>query len=104
MPGKNIVVIGDEDAVFGLGLIGLDGHVVTSVEQARETIRKAMADSTTALILLTENWSEALADAGPEALDESRAMIIEIPSPEPVKRSVTLEMRIEQALGVHLEG
>ncbi len=25
MPGQKIVVIGDEDAVFGLGLIGLEG-------------------------------------------------------------------------------
>ena len=44
MPGQKIVVIGDEDAVFGLGLIGLEGHAVTSVEQAREAMRKAMSD------------------------------------------------------------
>ena len=45
MPGQKIVVIGDEDAVFGLGLIGLEGHAVSSVEQAREAIQKAIADS-----------------------------------------------------------
>ena len=56
---ERFVVIGDEDAVFGLGLIGLEGRAVTSVEQAREAIRKAMSDPDTALVLLTENWSEA---------------------------------------------
>jgi vacuolar-type H+-ATPase subunit F/Vma7 len=99
MPGQKIVVVGDEDAVFGLGLIGLEGHSVTSVEQARQAIRKAMADPNTALILLTENWSEAR----PESMDESGALVVEIPSPGPSKPSMALEARIEQALGVRLE-
>jgi len=99
MPGQNIVVIGGEDAVFGLGLIGLDGQVVTSLEQARRAIQNAIASSDTALILLTEDWSEAR----PDSLDESGAMIIEIPSQGPAKPSLALETRIEQALGVHLE-
>lgn len=99
MPGQSIVVIGDEDAVFGLGLIGLEGHAVTSVEQARDAIRKAMADPGIALILLTENWSEAR----PELMDESGAMVVEIPGPGASKPSMALETRIERALGVRLE-
>lgn len=99
MPGQKIVVIGDEDAVFGLGLIGLEGHTVTSLEQARQAVRKAMSDPNTALILLTENWSEAR----PESMDESSALVVEIPSPGPAKPSMALEARIEQALGVRLE-
>jgi vacuolar-type H+-ATPase subunit F/Vma7 len=99
MAGQRIIVIGDEDAVFGLGLIGLEGHVVASAQQAREAIRKAMADPSTALILLTENWSEAR----PESMDESGALVVEIPGPGPAKPSLALEARIEQALGVRLE-
>jgi len=99
MPGQKIVVVGDEDAVFGLGLIGLEGQAVTSVDQARQAIRKAMADPNTALILLTENWSEAR----PASIDESGALVVEIPSPGPAKPSMALEARIEQALGVRLE-
>jgi len=99
MPGQEIVVIGDEDAVFGLGLIGLTGQAVTTVEQAREAIRKAMADPKVALILLTENWSEAR----PESLEESGAMVVEIPSSGPSQPAVALEARIERALGVRLE-
>ena len=99
MPGQKIVVVGDEDAVFGLGLIGLEGHAVSSIEQARAAIRKAMADRDTALILLTENWSEAR----PGSMDESGALVVEIPGPGPAKPSMALETRIEQALGVRLE-
>jgi vacuolar-type H+-ATPase subunit F/Vma7 len=99
VPGQKIVVIGDEDAVFGLGLIGLEGHAVTSVEQARKAIGNAMSDPGIALVLLTENWSEARR----EALNEGGALVVEIPSPGPAKPSMALEARIEQALGVHLE-
>ncbi len=99
MPGQKIFVIGDEDAVFGLGLIGLEGCAVTSVEQAREAIRKAVSDPNTALILLTENWSEAR----PGSMDESGALVVEIPGPGPAKPSMALHARIEQALGVRLE-
>jgi vacuolar-type H+-ATPase subunit F/Vma7 len=99
MPGQKIVVIGDEDAVFGLSLIGLEGHAVSSVEEAHEAIRKAMSDPDTALVLLTENWSEAR----PESVHASGALVVEIPSPGPAKPSMALETRIERALGVHLE-
>jgi len=103
MPSQKIVVIGDEDTVFGLGLIGLEGHGVTSVAEARQAIRAALADSSTALILLTENLSEARPEQRDEALDESSALIVEIPNPGPARPSLALETRIEQALGVHLE-
>lgn len=99
MPGQKIIVIGDEDAVFGLGLIGLEGRPVTSIEQARDAIRKAVSDPDTALVLLTENWSAAR----PGAMDEAGALVVEIPGPGPAKPSLALEARIEQALGVRLE-
>jgi vacuolar-type H+-ATPase subunit F/Vma7 len=103
MPGQKIVVIGDEDAVFGLGLIGLQGHAVTSVEEARQAIHNAMADPDTGLILLTENWSEARPESRPDTMDESGALVVEIPGPGPAKPSIALQARIEQALGVRLE-
>jgi V/A-type H+-transporting ATPase subunit F len=98
-PDQKIIVIGDEDAVFGLALIGLEGRMVTSVEQARDAIGKAMSDPDIALVLLTENWSAAR----PDTMDDSGALVVEIPGPGPAKPSLALEARIEQALGVHLE-
>jgi len=102
-PGRKIVVIGGEDAVFGLGLIGLEGRVVSSPEEARQAIQQASADPDTALILLTEDWSEARPAPRPDVLEESGAPIVEIPCPGPAKTSSTLGARIEQALGVRLE-
>lgn len=102
-PGQKIVVIGGEDAVFGLGLIGLEGRAVSNLEEARRVLRDAMADPEIALILLTEDWSEARPSPQPGELEESGAMVVEIPCPGPPRPSVALESRIHQALGVRLE-
>lgn len=101
--GRNIVVIGGEDAVFGLGLIGLEGRVVSTLSQARQAVREAAADPDTALILLTEDWSQARPPDQPEKLDDSATPIVEIPCPGPAQTSTILGARIEQALGVRLE-
>jgi vacuolar-type H+-ATPase subunit F/Vma7 len=99
MAGRKIVVIGDEDAVFGLSLIGLEGHAVATLDDARRVLQTAAADPETALILLTENWS----GARPQAADDSGPLVVEIPGAGPAKPSAALENRIEQALGVRLE-
>jgi vacuolar-type H+-ATPase subunit F/Vma7 len=99
MPDRKIVVIGDEDAVFGLGLIGIAGRAVATVEEAREAVRNAMADPDIALILLTENWWEAQ----PESRDESGALVVPIPSQRVEKPALALETQIKSALGIHLE-
>jgi vacuolar-type H+-ATPase subunit F/Vma7 len=101
--GQKIVVIGTEDAVFGLGLIGLQGRAVRDLNEARLAIHDAMADPEIGLILLTEDWAEARPETRSDALEESGALIVEIPSPGPPTPSIALEARIEQALGVRLE-
>lgn len=103
MPGQNIVVVGSEDAVFGLGLIGLRGCAVASIDEARRAIQRSMADPDIALILLTEDFSGARPDPRPDGMDETGAVIVEIPRPGPPTPSLALESRIEQALGVRLE-
>jgi vacuolar-type H+-ATPase subunit F/Vma7 len=99
MTNQKIVVVGDETAVFGLGLIGLEGHAVTSVDEARRAIEHAVADPATVIILLTENWSEAR----PDALAESGPWIVEIPAEQPVEAPISLETQLRRALGVGLE-
>ena len=99
MNRHEIVVVGDEDAVFGLGLIGFRGYPARNLEEARRALQSALADPATALVLLTENW----AAAKPEVPGESSALVIEIPCSGPVAPRMRLEEAIEQALGVRLE-
>lgn len=100
MPARKIVLIGDEDAVFGLSLLGLAGRVVTTSEQARRALAEAMADPETALILLTENWAEAQ----PEFATDAGPLVVEIPSEASAASAAGIERRIERALGVRVEG
>jgi vacuolar-type H+-ATPase subunit F/Vma7 len=99
MDQHEIVVVGDEDAVFGLGLIGFRGYPARNLEEARKALQSVLADPATALVLLTENW----AAAKPEAPDETSAPVIEIPCSGPVAARMRLEETIERALGVRLE-
>jgi vacuolar-type H+-ATPase subunit F/Vma7 len=99
MLDRKIVVIGDEDAVFGLGLIGLSGRAVTNIKDAREAIQSVMADPEVALILLTENMSAAQ----PESKEEAGPLIVVIPSAQPGKPTIAIGTQIEQVLGIRLE-
>ena len=99
MDKHEIVVVGDEDAVFGLGLIGLRGYSARNLAEARKALESALADPATALVLLTENW----AAAKPEVPGVASALVIEIPSSGPVAATMRLEETIERALGIRLE-
>lgn len=98
---QDIVVVGDEDAVFGLGLIGLRGYPAKNLNEARKALQSALAEPETALVLLTENWSAAKDDVP----GEGSALVIEIPCSGPVAAKTRgLEETIERALGVRFEG
>jgi vacuolar-type H+-ATPase subunit F/Vma7 len=99
MTNQKIVVVGDENTVFGLGLIGLEGHAVTSIDAARKAIAKAVADPATAIILLTENWSEAR----PDAFAESVPWIVDIPAEQPAVSLIPLETQLRKTLEFGLE-
>ena len=95
---SRILVVGDSETVFGLGLLGLEGRVVASAEEARRALHEASADSGIALVLLGENWAGEV----PDAANESGPLIVEIPSSTRPARSNALEERIERALGVRI--
>ncbi len=105
MRSGKIFVIGDEDAVFGLGFLGFEGIAVQDAQEAHSAIEAALADPAIALILLTENWALAYRElVDRAAANETGPLIVEIPSAQPVERAESLFERIERALGFRLEG
>ena len=103
-PG-GILVIGEPDAVLGLGLIGLEGQAVTNLREAEAALEQALRRADVALILLTEDWAEALQEVTDQAsITEATPMVIEIPSSRVVERSSSLHQRVERTLGIRLEG
>ena len=113
MRAGRIVVIGDLDAVFGLGLLGLEGRAVATAAEARSALDAILRDPTVALVLLTEDWAARLQEAEPgaltqEALDRSAVaargpMVVEIPAPGASEPTGDLHERVRKALGFRFE-
>ncbi len=73
-----IAVIGDWESVMGFRALGLDTYPVTSVEEAKETVRE-LAKTDCAVIYLTETLAKGMEDVLSRYKDELRPAIILIP-------------------------
>jgi vacuolar-type H+-ATPase subunit F/Vma7 len=101
-PGR-IRVIGDQDAVLGLGLVGLEGQAVSTQAEARQALETALSDQGVSLILLTENWASLVQEMLAETmLAASGTIIVEIPSAQGAGPMLNLHERVERSLGLRL--
>lgn len=101
---SNIVVVGDSDAVFGLGLLGLAGEAVEDEQGAREALARALADPATAVVLITENWADLAGRFEPEtSLTDLGPLVVEIPSTQPKAHEDRLREQMSRVLGTRLE-
>ena len=105
MSATDLQVIGDENAVFGFALLGVNGQVVQNVEEARHALNTALANAQTAIIFLTDEWANALrAEVDQHKATVAMPLLIEIPSSRPVAERQSLRDLLQGALGVRLEG
>lgn len=104
MRGGRIVVIGDPDAVLGLGLIGFEGVPAASAAEARRALDRSLRDPGVALVLLTEDWAEALADRIDRDGNADGPLVVEIPAPGGEPRGRSLHDRVRETLGIRFEG
>lgn len=100
-----LYVVGDEDAVFGFGLLGVAGRVVHTAEEAQQALAAALENDSVAIIFLTAN----LADAMREWVDHIRVsqvtpLLVEIPASHGELAHSSLRQLVQQSLGVHLDG
>lgn len=98
-------VIGDNDMVTGLRLVGVAGAEVTSVDQAQEALEKALARSDLAIIIISEEFS-----AQPqlrEAIDKVRRerinpLIVEVPGSRGQTSEIRMSDVVSKSLGVRM--
>lgn len=103
MARGRIVAIGPADTVLGLGLVGVEGTIVSTVREAAIALDAALAAKGVALVLLSEAWSDALRDRiQASAAHEAGPVVIEIPDPDASGGSVPLLQRVEDLLGMHV--
>lgn len=99
-----IVAVGPADTMLGLGLLGIEGTIVTSAHEASDAFDRALAAPGVAMVLLSQAWSEALRERVERAsLAEDGPLVVEIPDPHGEARGIPLSERVEQVLGVRLE-
>jgi vacuolar-type H+-ATPase subunit F/Vma7 len=103
MNHTGLFVIGDENAVFGFGLLGVAGQVVGSAMEARTTLEHVLDNQTVEIVLITDFWAQVLrADLDQLLVTRSTPLIVEIPGAIATSAQPVLRERLRQVLGVNL--
>lgn len=73
-------VIGDEDTVLGLGLVGVRGQVVSDADEARSALKNVIGDGETGIVLITERVADSIRDlVDSYVMTEDFPLILEVP-------------------------
>ncbi len=103
MSRGRILAVGPADTVLGLGLLGIEGTVVTSLREAAAALDRALTAPGVSMVLLSQAWSGPLRDRLEQAsLREEGPLVVEIPDPDGEHEHAPLTERVEQVLGVRL--
>jgi vacuolar-type H+-ATPase subunit F/Vma7 len=99
-----LMVIGNPAAVLGFSLVGVDGRVATTAEDANQALDTILAAPDVGIVLVTEDIS-ALIEARMESLrmHSTVPLVVEIPSPGgPPQGKPALSEVVKRAIGFKL--
>ena len=99
-----LLVIGNQDAVWGFALAGVRGQIVNTAKELDRAIDAALADEEVGIVLVTEDAAN-LARQRVESLMVRRAtpLVVEIPGPEgPSPDRPSLSDVIRRTVGVKI--
>jgi len=100
-----IFVIGNQDAVLGFSLAGVDGRIVTNAQQARQALETALADRTIGLLLITSDAAQYARERVDALKVSSLApLVVEVPGPKPEEQLPSLKDLVQRAVGINLGG
>ncbi len=95
-------VIADEHTVTGFKLVGIDGEVVESADEAREALKKAFSSTEIGIVVLTEKIASSVREEVEEfVFGHSFPLIIEIPDRTgPMEERISIRQMVRSAVGV----
>ena len=96
--------IGDEDAVLGFAMVGVDGVAVSSKAEAESAFNTALADSEVGILIITERIAELLRHLVDQYLFKHRfPLIVEIPDRQGrVTGKPGIREMVNSAIGISL--
>jgi V/A-type H+-transporting ATPase subunit F len=99
-----LLVIGNQDAVWGFALAGVRGQVATTAEELNRALDAALSDEEIGIVLVTED----VADLARQRVDTLRVssavpLVVEMPGPEgPRPDRPPLSEVIRRTIGVKI--
>ncbi|MFW6344516.1 MAG: V-type ATP synthase subunit F [Sediminispirochaetaceae bacterium] len=97
-------VIGGEDAVLGFGMVGVDGRIAGSQEDAEKAFSEALGDKDVGIIIITEQAASFIRSKVDTYLySRSFPLIVEIPDRDgPMEGRLELREMVNRAIGINL--
>jgi V/A-type H+-transporting ATPase subunit F len=101
----SIYVIGDQNTILGFSLIGINGRVVHSADEAHKALDQALDRSEIDIVLITRQWATQLREVVTELrMALAEPILLEIPGSEPGPAGPSLRQLVESAVGIELGG
>ncbi len=99
-----LLVIGNQDAVWGFGLAGVHGQIVNTAAELDDALDTALHDSDIGIVLITEDATELAPQRVHTLMAKSTVpLVVEIPGPEgPNPERLPLSEMIRRTIGVRL--
>ncbi len=97
-------VIADENTVTGFKLVGLEGEVVETAEEAREALAKAFSSEDVGIIIITERIAASIREEMEEFIfGHTFPLIIEIPDRKgALEDRASIREMVNAAIGVKI--
>ena len=97
----SIFVIGDEDTVLGVRLVGGDGTVVASRQEAETALDAVMERQDLELLLMTYQWAQHTQDRlNRIKMTETRPLVMEIPDKSGGEPQHSAKDLVSRAIGI----
>ncbi len=99
----DIFVIGDENAILGFSLVGIEGQVVKSLDEAKKALDAALTRKDLKILLITEDWAAQMQDRVDELkMNSRRPLVLDIPGPGTQPRGESLRELVEKVIGLQI--
>jgi V/A-type H+-transporting ATPase subunit F len=99
-----ILVIGNQEAVLGFSLTGVQGQVVATVDETNQALDKALLSTEIGIVLVTQDVSKMIQPRMDQLqLRSTIPLVVEIPGPEGVSPDQpSLSDIVLRAIGVKI--